>query len=129
MSEARSPYTRVVQMDIEPEREALFQSVYNSEHVLALLEVDGVRSIHRYRRADDLKISLGGEVRNLVFPAEPRFTAIYEIDTPHVLLTQAWANAVEFGQWSTAVRLYTSNRRHTLQQLILAGHARRYTGS
>lgn len=114
-----TPYTLVVQMDVDPEREGLFESVYNTEHVPALLEVEGVRAIRRYRRADTLKIGLGGEIRHLSFPAEPRFTAIYEIDTPQVLLTEAWARAVEFGQWSRAVRPYTRNRRHTLQQLLL----------
>ena len=44
----------------------------------------------------------------------PRYTAIYEIDSPDVVLSPEWAAAVERGRWPAEVRPYTSNRQHKL---------------
>ena len=41
----------------------------------------------------------------------------YEIETPDVLTSEAWAGAVEAGRWSGEVRPYTFNRSHVLRKV------------
>lgn len=101
----------VVSMDIAPEKEALFHEVY-AEHCAYLKDVPGVQNISRFR-GDEFAIALGGAI--LPKPAaSPRFIAVYEIDSPDVLTSDAWAAAVEKGRWSDEIRPYTSNRTHAL---------------
>lgn len=109
----------IVQMDVAPEHEAVFNEVYTEDHVPALITVPGVVSIRRYRR-QPLRLALGGAVREMVFDAEPRYTAIYEVETPEVVISDAWAQAVDAGRWSSEVRPHTMNRRHTLHGPIAA---------
>ena len=40
------------------------------------------------------------------------------MESPEVLTSQAWADAVDSGRWPEQVRPYTKNRRHTLHRLI-----------
>ena len=42
---------------------------------------------------------------------------MYEIESPEVLSSPAWGEAVELGRWPEQVRPYTTNRRHTLLRL------------
>jgi hypothetical protein len=63
---------------------------------------------------------LGGERRTMDPQGAPRFHALYELDSPEVLLTDAWAKAVEQGRWPGQVRPHTSNRRHLLMRRITA---------
>ncbi len=117
-----APFLLAVQMDVPPEHAADFQHVYNHEHVPNLLKVPGVISIKRFQRAEVVRIALGGVVKELTFPTEPAFTAFYEIESPDVITSDAWSNAVELGQWPTLVRPFTTNRRHTLHRLITPTH-------
>ena len=50
---------------------------------------------------------------------EPQFQAIYEIERPDVLRSDAWAAASEAGRWAEEVRPFTSNRHHAIRQIIL----------
>jgi hypothetical protein len=102
-------------MDVEPEHEDLFNEVYDTEHVPFLSQVPGVLSVKRYRR-EELTMNIGGERQTIHLENEPKYTAIYEIESPDVLTSEAWDQAVEKGRWSTAVRPYTKNRRHVLMQ-------------
>lgn len=106
-------YLLMVQMDVAPDHEAVFNEVYTEDHVPALLAVPGVVSIRRYRR-EVLRLALGGAIREMVFDAEPKYTAIYEVEAPGVLTSDAWSRAVEAGRWPGEVRPHTTNRRHTL---------------
>ena len=45
---------------------------------------------------------------------EPRYSALYEVESPEVLVSDAWAKAVEQGRWPGEVRPFTRNRRHVL---------------
>lgn len=99
-----SPFLLAVQMDVQPEHAAVFQDVYDTEHVPALLQVPGIVSVRRYMRQDTLRIALGGTVHEMRFPDEPTFSAFYEIESPDVLASTAWSRAVDQGRWSTAVR-------------------------
>ncbi len=100
-------------MDVDPDKEALFNEVYDTEHVPELLKVPGVLAVHRLT-LEPLKLSIGGEIKSIVFEDEPKFSAIYELESAEVLTSSAWAKAVEVGRWAGQVRPYTKNRRHTL---------------
>ncbi len=110
-------YLFIVSMDVEPDKEALFNEVYDTEHVPALLKVPGVTSVTRLTAAP-LTLRIGGETRNVAAEGVPTYTAIYEIESPEVLVSDAWAEAVEAGRWADQVRPYTNNRRHVLRKVI-----------
>ncbi len=112
----KSKYLLVASMDVEAEREALFNEVYDTEHVPELLKVPGVNSVARGRKRE-LKMVMGGELRTITFEEEAKYTALYELDSPDVLTSDAWAEAVERGRWPEQVRPYTKNRRHMLYEI------------
>ena len=113
-------YLFTASMDVDPDKEALFNEVYDEEHVPNLMKVPGVISITRLV-TQPLTMSIGGERRTMVAEGEPTFSAIYEIESPDVLVSDAWADAVEAGRWPDEVRPYTKNRRHTLRKVIDRG--------
>ena len=110
-------YLFYASMDVAPDKEALFNEVYDTEHVPNLLKVPGVISITRLETAP-LTLSIGGEQRSIVAEGEPRFSAVYEIEGPEVLVSPEWAAAVEAGRWAGEVRPYTTNRRHVLRRVV-----------
>ena len=105
-------------MDVEPAKEALFNEVYDTEHVPNLLKVPGVIAVARFK-SGPVTMMLGGERRTIVIENEPRYNALYEVESPDVLVSPAWANAVEEGRWPGHVRAYTKNRRHVMFERIL----------
>jgi len=110
-------YLLIVSMDIEPDKEALFHEVYDEEHIPLIKKLAGVRGVSRLR-AESAKVLVGGELQDIDMSAHPTFTAIYELEDPGVMETQAWQDAVEAGRWPTEVRPYTSNRRFELRKVI-----------
>lgn len=111
------PYLLIVSMDVDPDKEDLFNEVYDSEHVPLLSRVPGVGAITRCR-VEPLRMAFGGEIRDIDPGAEPRYAAYYELDGPEVLTGAEWAEAVDQGRWATEVRPYTRNRRHVLQRRL-----------
>ena len=103
----------VASMDVDPDREELFDEVYDTEHVPYLSKVPGVLSIARFTTGE-LKMAIGGEIKTVVVEDQPKHTAIYEMESPEVLVSKEWAEAVEAGRWPSEVRPHTSNRRHLL---------------
>lgn len=103
-------------MDVDADKEALFNEVYDTEHVPELLKVPGVLAVYRTTLAP-LKMSIGGELKSIVIEGEPRHSALYELESAEVLTSPAWAVAVEKGRWPAQVRPYTRNRRHTLRKI------------
>jgi hypothetical protein len=110
-----SKYLFVASMDVDPDKEALFNEVYDTEHVPNLLKVPGVHAVARMA-GEPFAMSIGGQERRVAHEG-PRHSALYEIDGPHVLTSPEWAKAVELGRWPTAVRPFTRNRRHALYKL------------
>ena len=104
-------------MDVDPAKEALFNEVYDTEHVPELLKVPGVLSIWR-AVLEPLTMFLGGEKKTIVAEGEPRYSAFYELESAEVLTSEAWAKAVEAGRWPSQVRPFTRNRRHVLRKLL-----------
>jgi len=110
-------YVFIVSMDVEPEKEALFNEVYDREHIPNLLKVPGVRSAARLR-TEPASFTIGGERKQLTGEGTPRYTAIYEIESPDVLGSAAWAAAGELGRWPKEVRPFTKNRHHIVRKVL-----------
>ena len=98
-------YLYVVMMDVEPEKEAEFNEIYNKEHVPVLLKVPGVLSATRYETATE---------------GLPKYAAIYEVENPDVPSSEAFRNAADSGEWPHKVRPYTKNRTHIIYKRIYA---------
>jgi len=111
----KSKYLFVASMDVDPDKEALFNEVYDTEHVPNLLKVPGVYAVARME-GEPFAISIGGEEKKVAHEGA-RHTAVYEIDGPHVLVSREWAKAVEVGRWPKEVRPFTRNRRHALYKV------------
>jgi hypothetical protein len=110
-------YLMIASMDVDPEHEALFNEVYDQEHVPNLMKVPGVLGVTRYKR-ETLTMNIGGERKTVEIPSEPVYTAIYELESPDVLTSPAWDKAIEEGRWPSQVRPHTKNRRHVLLKMI-----------
>ena len=110
-----SKYLFVVNMDVDADKEALFNEVYDTEHNPKLLKVHGVRAVTRMA-GEAFAMSIGGAEKKVAHDG-PRYSAIYEIDDPHVLISSEWAKAVEAGRWPSQVRPFTNNRRHALYKV------------
>jgi hypothetical protein len=104
-------------MDVAPEKERLFNEVYDQEHVPMLKAVPGVISVARFK-TETLTMIIGGQRRTIVIENEPTYNAQYEIESPEVLTSDAWAKAVDQGRWPGEVRPHTRNRRHLLYRRI-----------
>ncbi|WP_025770014.1 hypothetical protein [Thioalkalivibrio sp. HK1] len=113
MNVEKAPYIFIAAMDVDPEKEALFHEVYDSEHVPALLEVPGVIWVRRLQ-ACDFSLAIGAGLSRIERGQTPRWHALYGIESPEVLKSAAWSEAIESGRWSSQVRPFTRHRRHTL---------------
>ena len=108
-----SRYLFHVSMDVTPDKEALFNEIYDKEHIPILQGVPGVVSGQPFR-TEPLTMIIGGEKKTIVVEDQPRYLALYELESPSVLVSDQWAKAVDKGRWTGEVRPYTSNRRHLL---------------
>jgi len=113
----KARYLFTAAMDVDADKEAIFNEVYDKEHIPELLKVPGVFAVHRYTLVP-LKMSIGGELKAIVAEGEPKYSATYELESAEVLTSDAWAKAVEKGRWPAQVRPYTRNRRHTLRKVM-----------
>lgn len=104
-------------MDVEPDKDALFNEVYDHEHVPLLLAVPGVVAVARFKK-QEVTLVIGGERKTIVVENEPTYHALYEIERPEVLTSDAWAKAVDQGRWPGQVRPFTKNRRHVLYKKL-----------
>jgi hypothetical protein len=110
-----SNYLFVASMDVDAKKEALFNEIYDTEHIPNLLKVPGVRGVTRMA-GEPFAVSIGGAEKNVVHDG-PRYSAIYEIDDPHVLVSQEWGNAVEQGRWPIQIRPFTFDQ-HVLSAFL-----------
>jgi hypothetical protein len=104
-------------MDVEPGKEVLFNEVYDQEHIPLITKVPGVISATRLK-LDTLRITMGGETRTIDPQGAPRYAVMYELESPDVLTSPAFAKAVDQGRWPAQVRPYTRNRHHTLHKVM-----------
>jgi hypothetical protein len=112
-------YLFTASMDVDPDKEDLFNEVYDTEHVPNLCKVPGLLSVTRLVN-EPFTMAIGGELRSVEPGSEPRYSAIYEIESPDVIASPEWATAVEKGRWPTEVRPFTHNRHHRLQKVTKA---------
>ena len=110
-------YLFIASMDVEPHKEEEFNDVYNNDHIPFLSKVPGVLSISRFK-LDELTVIIGGEKRTIRVENEPKYHSICEVESPEVLTSEAWSQAVDSGRWPEHVRPYTKNRRHVLIKRI-----------
>ena len=115
-----SKYLFIASMDVEPDKEALFNEIYDKEHIPYVSEVPGVLSVVRFQTRS-FKVSIGGEVRTVEVGNEPKYSAFYELESADILAGDAFGTAVEKGRWAQDVRPYTKNRRHVLMEIIQPG--------
>ena len=108
-------YLFVVRMDVDADKEALFNEVYDKEHVPNILKVPGVRGATRFV-GEPFTLSIGGTQTRKQHEG-PRYAAIYEIDSPEVLLSPEWAKQAEAGRWPSEVRPFTRNRQHAIYKV------------
>ena len=111
-----SKYVFIASMDVDPDKEELFNEVYDTEHIPNLLKVPGVHSARRCK-GEPFQVSIGGETKSIAHEGA-RYSAVYEIDGPHVLVSPEWTKAGEAGRWPGQVRPYTRNRRHALYKIL-----------
>ena len=113
----KASYLMIASMDVDPEHEALFNEVYDQEHIPNLRSVPGVLGIARYKR-EELTMNIGGERKTMRAENEPAYSVTYELECPDVLTSPEWNQAVEAGRWPVEVRPYTRNRRHVLLKMM-----------
>lgn len=109
----KTRYLYIASMDVDPDKESLFNEVYDTEHVPALLAVPGVTAATRYK-VEPVEVTIGDQTKTIPDSGEPRYHAIYEFDDPAVMESQEWSDAIEAGRWPGEVRPFTRNRRHVL---------------
>jgi len=110
-------YVFIASMDVDPDKEDLFNEVYDQEHVPNLLKVPGVVAVTRMK-TEQGKLMMGGEEKAVTGEGQPTYAAVYEIESPDVLLSDAWAAAIEEGRWPDQVRPFTRNRQHILRKIV-----------
>jgi hypothetical protein len=98
-----TPYVFWVMMDVEPHREALFNELYDTEHVPLLLKLPGCVNVVRYRTET---------------PGEPRYLAAYEVERADLPMSPAWNDTSDIGRWKPEVRPYTHNKRYIVSEPI-----------
>ncbi len=113
---AEAKFVFIASMDVDPGKDAIFNEVYDTEHIPLIRKVPGVVSARRCQTVP-LTMIMGGEKKTLVAEGEPKYSAIYELESAEVLLSEGWAKAVDAGRWPTQVRPFTRNRRHVLKKL------------
>ncbi len=109
-------YVFIVGMDVRPDKEDLFNEVYDDEHVRELLKVPGVVSVTRSKKRPAV-LSMGGD-QVPVGEGEPTYFAFYELESPDVLVSDAWVAAVDKGRWPEEVRPYTGNRHLAMHEVV-----------
>ena len=113
----KTRYVFIVTMDVAPDKEALFNEVYDTEHLPYLKSVPGVLAATRFK-TEPAAFVLSGEKRELKGEGQPTFMAVYEIESPAVLLSKEWAEAGEKGRWVKEVRPHTTNRFHVVRKVV-----------
>ena len=114
----KTKYVFTASLDVDPAKEDLFNEIYDAEHVPFLLKVPGVLAVTRATNQPQPKMRIDGGVKTLVAENEPKYSAIYELESAEVLLSDAWAKAVDQGRWPKEIRPYVLARRHTLKKVM-----------
>ena len=99
----KTPWVFWVMMDIEPHREALFNELYDTEHLPVLSKLPGFANAVRYRTET---------------PGEPRYLCVYELERGDLAQSKEWNDTSDIGRWKPEVRPYTYNKKWILSERI-----------
>lgn len=116
-ADGKARYIFIASLDVDPDKEDLFNELYDTEHVPLLLGVPGVLSARRCKSVEG-SMAIAGGVVPLSAPGEPAYSAIYELESAEVLTSEAWARAVDMGRWREEIRPFIRARRHVLKKLL-----------
>lgn len=97
-----APYIYIVKMDVPVDVEQDFNDWYNKEHIPGLASVPGCFRARRFQAID----------------GQPKYMAVYEIEKPDVINSDAWAKARDTA-WTEKIRPHMQNRERRVYQLIL----------
>jgi len=100
----KTPYVFWVMMDVEPHREALFNDLYDNEHLPLLLKLPGSVNAVRYRTTA---------------AGQPRYLCAYEVERTDLPMSKLWNDTSDIGRWKPEVRPYTYNRHYIVSERIL----------
>ena len=101
----KTPYMFWVMMDVEPHREALFNDLYDNEHLPLLLKLDGCVNAVRYRTKA---------------AGEPRYLCAYEVARVDLPMSKLWNETSDIGRWKPEVRPYTYNKKWIVSERNLS---------
>lgn len=82
-----------------------------------LLKVPGILSATRLV-SEPMDMMVAGRKETISVPEEPKFTAIYEITSPDVVLSPEWSKFAEAGRWPEDVRPYVVRHRRVLKRVL-----------
>ena len=111
-----APYFYIVTFEIDPADEPLFNEIYD-EHVDFIKAVPGVKGVTRLK-TEPASFVIAGEIKPIDGAGMARYTALYEIDSPDVLVSKAWGEASEKGRWAAEIRPHTFNRSHVVRKAV-----------
>jgi hypothetical protein len=100
----KTPYVFWVMMDIEPHKEALFNDLYDNEHLPVLSKLPGYVTAVRY------KTSTAGE---------PKYLCVYELENGELAQSKQWNDTSDIGRWKPEVRPYTYNKKWIVSERLL----------
>ena len=101
----KTPYVFWVMMDVEPHREALFNELYDGEHLPLLGKLPGFVNAARYRTST---------------AGEPRYLCVYEVDRSDLPMSKQWNDTSDIGRWKPEVRPYTYNKKWIVSERLPA---------
>ncbi len=93
----------VVMMDIDEDKEADFNRVYDEEHIPILLQVPGVIDAARFKTSTE---------------GAPKYVAIYEVENADIPESDAFREASDIGEWAPKIRPFTKNRSRIIYERI-----------
>jgi hypothetical protein len=99
----KTRYLFWVMMDIEPHREALFNDLYDNEHLPLLMKLPGSVNAVRYRTKT---------------PGEPKYLCAYEVENTELPMSKLWNDTSDIGRWKPEVRPYTYNKRYIVSERL-----------
>jgi hypothetical protein len=99
----KTPYVFWVMMDIEPHREALFNELYDTEHLPLLSKLPGYVNAVRYRTST---------------AGEPKYLCVYEVDRADLPQSKPWNDTSDIGRWKPEVRPYTYNKKWIVSERV-----------
>jgi hypothetical protein len=91
-----------VRLGVAPEHDELFNAWYNEDHLPALAGVEGVHYARRFKATE----------------GEPPYLALYEMDSPDVMETEAWEEARNYGRTEEVRPLFQDFNRDVYKPIF-----------